>query len=67
MADLKTYSGEDLQKEIGEKREALRAFRFGSAGSRSRNVREGRALRVEIARLMTELSKRRIAEKKKNG
>lgn len=64
MADLTSYTTEDLQKEIAQKREALRAFRFGSAGSRSRNVREGRTLRTEIARLMTELTKRRNAETK---
>jgi ribosomal protein L29 len=62
--DFKKYSVEDLHKEVAEKREALRAFRFGSAGSRSRNVREGRTLRKDIARLMTELSARRVAAKK---
>jgi len=60
--DLKKYSVEDLHKEIREKREALRSFRFGSAGSRSRNTREGRGLRKDVARLMTETSARRIAQ-----
>ncbi len=54
MADLKTYTVEDLTKEITQKREALRVFRFGEAGSRTRNVREGRTLRRDIARLLTE-------------
>lgn len=67
MAELRKYSVEDLQKEIAEKREALRKFRFDSAGSRSRNTREGRTLRKDIARMMTELNVRTIAEKKKNG
>lgn len=58
MADIKKYTIEDLHKEIREKREALRTFRFAGAGSRSRNVREGRTLRKEIARLMTEVSAR---------
>ena len=48
MADLKKYSVADLQKEVAEKREALRVFRFGEAGSRSRNVREGRNLRKDV-------------------
>ncbi len=65
--DYKKYSVEDLHKEIAEKREALRSFRFGSAGSRSRNVREGRNHRKDIARLMTELSARAIAQKPKKG
>ncbi len=59
--DIKKYSIEDLHKEIAEKREALRAFRFGSAGSRSRNTREGRGLRKDIARMLTEINARKVA------
>jgi len=61
MADPKDMKTEDLQKDIDAKREALRAFRFGAAGSRSRNVREGRNLRKDIARLLTELNSRKVA------
>lgn len=67
MADITKQSVEDLHKAINEKREALRGFRFGGAGSRTRNVREGRNLRKEIARMMTELASRKIANSKKNG
>lgn len=74
MTDFKKYSVEDLHKEIREKREALRSFRFGGAGSRTRNVREGRTLKRDIARIMTELTARNllagkagIAKKSKNG
>lgn len=56
---------EDLAKEIADKREALRVFRFGEAGSRTRNVREGRMLRRDIARLLTEERARVLADKKK--
>lgn len=62
MAELNTYSVEDLQKEIADKREALRKFRFEGAGSRTRNVREGRTLRKDIARLLTELNSRKVAQ-----
>jgi len=62
MTDLKKLSVEDLQKGIADKREALRAFRFGGAGSRTRNVREGRNLRKEVARLLTELNSRKVAQ-----
>jgi ribosomal protein L29 len=64
MADLKKYSVADLQKEIAEKRESLRTFRFGEAGSRSRNVREGRTLKKDIARLLTEMNSRKEAPAK---
>lgn len=67
MTDFKKYTIQDLQKEIAEKCESLRQFRFGEAGSRTRDVRAGRTLRRDIARMETELSARRIAESKKNG
>ncbi len=47
----------DLTRLITEKREALRAFRFGSAGAKAKNVKEGRNLRKDIARIMTEMQK----------
>ncbi len=62
MAELKTWKLEDLQKEVAAKREALRTFRFGEAGTRTRNVREGRGLRKEIARLLTEMNSRKVAQ-----
>ncbi len=63
MSDLSTQDVAELQKLIAEKREALRAFRFGGAGSRTRNVREGRNLRREIAQILTELRAREISAK----
>jgi ribosomal protein L29 len=62
MSKLEKSSVEDLHKSLADKREALRAFRFGGAGSRSRNVREGRGLRKEIARLLTELNSRKVSK-----
>lgn len=62
MADISNKSNEEIQKQVIDMRESLRSFRFGGAGSRSRNVREGRTLRRDIARLLTELSKRKKAE-----
>jgi ribosomal protein L29 len=63
MADFKSQSIEELHKQVADKREALRQFRFGGAGSRSRNVREGRTHRKEIARMLTEVSARKNVEK----
>jgi ribosomal protein L29 len=56
--DLSKYSIEDLKKEVAKLRETLREFRFGSAGSRSRDTRAGRNTRKSIARYLTELSAR---------
>lgn len=58
MKDLKKKSVKDLEKTLTEKREELRSFRFASAGSRTRNVREGRNTRKEIAHILTELNQR---------
>jgi large subunit ribosomal protein L29 len=67
MADLKNLEIAELQKSVADKREELRSFRFGGAGSRARNVREGRELRREIARMLTELRAREIASKAKSA
>jgi ribosomal protein L29 len=50
-------SREDLVKALNEKREALRGFRFGSAGSKTRNVKDGYHAKKDIARILTELNK----------
>ena len=67
MADIKKQDVAELQKLIADKREALRVFRFGGAGSRTRDVRAGRTLRREIAQAMTELRARQIASKQKKA
>ncbi len=61
MAEHKDKTIETLHAELSEKRVALQSFRFGGAGSRSRNVREGRNLRKDIARILTELNARKSA------
>lgn len=50
---LRKKSAADLKKLLIQKQEALRDFRFGEAGGRSRNVREGRTLKRDIARIQT--------------
>ncbi len=61
---FKTAEVNELKKTLADKQEALRSFRFGGAGSRSRNVREGRNLRKEIAQVMTELRSRELSNTK---
>ncbi len=53
------YSGKapaELQKALSEKRITLRDFRFG-VGSKTKNVKEGKMAKKDIARIMTELNK----------
>ena len=62
----KGKSKQDLAKSLGEKRVELRKLRFGTTGTKQRNVKENSTLRKEIARIMTELSsiKNGVAVKK---
>jgi ribosomal protein L29 len=56
MKDLMKKTREDLNKLLAEKREALRQFRFNVAGSKVRDMRDGRDARKEIARILTVLN-----------
>ena len=53
----KGKSVEELTKALREKRTALRNFRFGAAGSKTRNTKEGHNARKDIARILTELNR----------
>jgi ribosomal protein L29 len=63
MSEFKDKTEKDLMKLLAEKAEAMKNFRFGIAGSKVRNVREGRGLRKDIARIETELSRQAKAVK----
>ncbi len=56
IKEIKTKTVSDLTKMLSEKREALRLFRFGTSGSKTKNVKEGRELKKDIARIMTVLA-----------
>lgn len=55
---MEIKSKEELQKTLRELREKLQAFRFAMAGSKTKNVKEGRSIRKEIARSLTALNQR---------
>jgi len=57
MKEITNKNASDLTRLMTEKKEALRAFRFGSAGAKAKDVKEGRNLRKDIARIMTEMQK----------
>ena len=56
MADKNNKSEKELLKELALKRDALLKFKFGTSGSKSRNVKEGRTLRKDVARILTSLN-----------
>ena len=62
MTDFSKMELTALSKMLAEKQEALRVFRFSGAGGRARDTRMGRGLRKEIAQLMTEINKQKVAQ-----
>ena len=58
MSEFKEKTEQELQKILTDKRKTLQEFRFNASGSKSRNVKEGRNLRRDIARILTELNKK---------
>lgn len=57
--EIKTLSDADLQKAYAEKRAALRGMRFNIAGSKIKNVMEQKTVKRDIARILTEVNKRK--------
>jgi len=55
MSEFKDKNESELRKMLLDKRQQYSAFIFGLARSKTRNVREGRAVRKEIARILTQL------------
>jgi len=55
MSEFAKRTKQELEKDLVEKYESLRKFRFGASGSSKRNVREGRDIRKDIARIHTAL------------
>lgn len=54
--DIAKKNKKELQTLLTEKKTALRDFRFGVSGSNVRNVKEGKVLRRDIARVLTALN-----------
>ncbi len=56
MKEIKGQSKSELIKTLNEKRSAFQAFKYELSGGKSKDVKKGRNLRKDIARVMTELS-----------
>lgn len=59
MKDLSKKTKSELYKILSEKHEEKRESCFAVSGSRQRNTKEARALKKEIARVLTEINKRK--------
>ena len=58
MKGIKEKKDSELEKNLREKKKSLRLFRFSLSGGKVKNTKEGKALRKEIAQIMTEKSRR---------
>ena len=58
IEDVRKMNEQDLKKHLVSARDDLRKFRFGIAGSKIRNMKEGKNLKSDIARYLTELYER---------
>ena len=67
MNDFAKISVQELQKKIADAQEGIRVFRFSGAGGRARDTKVGRTLRKEVARMITELKARHLAEHAKKA
>jgi ribosomal protein L29 len=56
MNEFNNKSEGELKKTLVEKRKALHDFRFAFAGGKVKNVKEGKAARKDIARVLTAIS-----------
>ncbi len=61
IKDLRRKTEGELDKELSEKALALSNFRFGTSGSKTKNVKAGKNLKKEIAQILT------ILREVKNG
>ena len=64
MEELIKKSIVELNKDLADKREALRAWRFGLTGSKVKNMKEGGTMRKDIARILTAINKKTAEAKK---
>ena len=58
MSEIQKKTDKELQKMLIEKREALRAFRFDTTGTKIKDVKKGANTRRNIAQILTELRTR---------
>lgn len=56
--EIKKLSDKELLKMLDEKRKAVRQFRFDISGSKVKNLKEGGNTKKDVARMLTELTKR---------
>ena len=59
IKDLKAMKNTELIRSLSDTKEKLSKARFGTAGSKSKNVKEQANYRKDIARILTILNEKR--------
>ncbi len=54
--EIKNKNEGELEKMLEERAQALKNFRFAISGSKTKNVKEGRMIRKDIAKILTEMN-----------
>lgn len=57
--DIKKKDISEIEKDLNTLRVNLANFRGNSSGSKQRNVKEGRNIKKDIARLLTEMNSKK--------
>jgi len=57
--NLKGMKMDELKKMLVDLRENIRVLHFKAEGSKSKNVKESASLRKQIARVLTEINKKK--------
>ena len=57
--NFKGIKKEELNKKLADLRESIRVLRFKAQGSKSKNVKESATLRKQVARVLTEINKKK--------
>lgn len=55
-SEIKGKSKSELLKTLKEKRDAFQAFKYELSGGKAKDLKKGRNIRKDIARIMTELT-----------
>jgi ribosomal protein L29 len=61
IKDLRKKTSGELDSELRDKAIALSNFKFGTAGSKTKNVKAGKNLKKEIAQILTILNETKKA------
>lgn len=57
--NFKEMGMDELKKKLIDLKEEIRVLRFKAQGSKSKNVKESATLRKKVARILTEINKKK--------